>query len=489
MATLIQGGYVIGSDGREHRLIKDGVVVFEEDKIIHVGKSYSGSVDERIDATGKIVSPGLINTHLHSIGPFSPAWMSDISIDEDYRLGYQNPNLLLVPTKSKVSTYGNLGEASEKNYQAGSKWCLCVALKSGATTIVGVGIGRESDAKLYGELGLRAYLGQYVTDSKWFVGDGGEPYQKDFSEEMGRKTLEESKAFIGKHDEEYASRIKGMLYVLEEGCSLNSSLKEVRKAANELNCGIQIHVSCRNQDFVESLLKYKNTPVGRLNDIGFWGPDVIAAHCQNISGHSKTNYPGDDDLKILAKTGTSISHCPLVLARVMSTNMESFQKYMDYGINMTIGTDTWPQDIISEMRYASLISKITDGDRRSARALSVYNAVTINPAKALRRDDLGKLAKGMKADIVIINTKSFRWPPINDPIKCLVHAGTMDDVETVIIDGKKVVEDKKIIGVDEAAVKEDCRRAMEEELAKVPKWDYAGRTIWDIGPMSLKPLE
>ncbi|MBW1614785.1 MAG: amidohydrolase family protein, partial [Deltaproteobacteria bacterium] len=168
---------------------------------------------------------------------------------------------------------------------------------------------------------------------------------------------------------------------------------------------------------------------------------------------------------------------------------ESFQKYMDYGINMTIGTDMWPHDIISEMRYASLISKLMDKDRRSASSLSVYNAVTINAAKALRRDDLGRLAKGAKADIIIIDVKNFRWPPINDPIKSLVHAGTMDDVETVIIDGKKVVEDKKIIGVDEMALMEDLRRAMEEEHAKVPEWDYLGRTIWEMMPMSLKPLE
>jgi 5-methylthioadenosine/S-adenosylhomocysteine deaminase len=497
MVTLIQGGYVIGNDGKEHRLIMDGVVVFEDDKIVHVGKSYSGSVDERIDAKGKIVSPGFVNTHCHSFGPLGIGFGCDLSIDRDFRNAFGNPNLVNLPTKKEIKPpkdsnreyqIGSTRPPSDKNYQIGSKWCLCCFLKSGMTTIAGYGIGRESDVELYGELGARAYLGPFFSGAVYYAGDNGEACQKDWNEEMFRQSLEKAIAFIKKHDGKYDGRIKGTLFPHEEAVLTNSQLKEIRKVADELNCGVQLHMSARHFDFVECVQKYKNTPVGRLNDLGVLGPDFIAAHCYEISGHSSSNYPGDDDLKILADNGVSIAHCPRTYARKGSA-MESFQKYMDYGVNLTIGTDNWPYDIISEMRDASVVSKLMDKDRRSASSLSVYNAVTINAAKALRRDDLGRLAKGAKADIIIIDVKNFRWPPINDPIKCLVHAGTMDDVETVIIDGKKVVEGKKIIGVDEMALMEDLRTAMEEEHAKVPKWDYLGRTKWEMMPMSLKLME
>ena len=110
MVTLIQGGWVIGSDGSEHRLIRDGVVVYDGAEIIHVGKSYSGPVDERIDAGGKIVSPGFINTHCHAGTPISS---EAYVIDTDQRLVFGNPNIPIAPVHSKIESRGLPDESFE----------------------------------------------------------------------------------------------------------------------------------------------------------------------------------------------------------------------------------------------------------------------------------------------------------------------------------------------------------------------------------------
>jgi len=131
------------------------------------------------------------------------------------------------------------------------------------------------------------------------------------------------------------------------------------------------------------------------------------------------------------------------------------------------------------MRWASIISKIMEGDRASATSLEVFNAATQGGAKALRRNDIGRLAKGAKADIVIIDVKNFRYAPVGDPVKSLVNAGTCDDVDTVIVNGEKLVEGGKIIGVDEEAILRETDRIAREEWEN-PERSRAARARFDV---------
>jgi cytosine/adenosine deaminase-related metal-dependent hydrolase len=480
LTTLIQGGYIIANNGREHRLLENGVVVFQDDKIIHVGKSYSGTVDEKIDARGKIVSPGLINSHFH-IG--APLDNSTFAVDADgFQAAFQNPNIVIGTGLEAAD------EMSEEKFRAVAQWCLCALLKSGCTTIVEFGSLKESLVNLVGESGLRAYLGPYFSNALPYTGKDGSYYNKDWSDERGFTGLDKGRQFFEKYDGAHDGRVRGLLYPMVVGWCTPNLLKETKKVANELNSGIAIHVASRIFDFQDILRKYHKTPIGLLEALDFLGPEVLIVHALQVTGHSWSAYPGDSDLYALAKAG-GVCNCPLVYARFTGTGWESYQRYKNAGANIVLGTDTWPLDLIHEMRVASLVGKIKDGDRTAASSVDVYNAITVNGAKTLRRDDLGKLIKGAKADIILIDVDSFRWAPIADPIKSLVHSGTMDDVDTVIVDGKTLVKNKRILGIDEKKVMHNVRDVAREIWANVPKRDWLGRGIYDFGPMSIKPFD
>jgi cytosine/adenosine deaminase-related metal-dependent hydrolase len=198
-------------------------------------------------------------------------------------------------------------------------------------------------------------------------------------------------------------------------------------------------------------------------------------------GHSRVDYPRGNELRILVETGATIGHCPHKCAK-MAFAMESFDQYLEAGVRIGLGTDTYPLDIVAEMRYASLISRLVDRNACGARAAAVFNAATIGGATALGRSDLGRLAPGAKADIVIINLRNTRYGPARDPINALVEYGSGADVETVIVDGKVVVQNGRSTRIDDdelfAQAEAGATRAWDNWTAR----DWANRTVEQIIP-------
>jgi cytosine/adenosine deaminase-related metal-dependent hydrolase len=254
-----------------------------------------------------------------------------------------------------------------------------------------------------------------------------------------------------------------------------------------MGVGIQTHVSQSIVEFQEIMRRYGRTPIEFLLDVGLLGPDLIAGHSILVGGHSKVGYadPWKQDIKLLAKTGTSVAHCPLVFSRY-GIAMESYARYLMEGVNMGIGTDTYPMDIIREMGLTATISKIIEGEPRVATSRDVFNSVTLSGAKALRRDDLGRIATGCKADIVIIKLNSINMSPVRDPIRNLVMSGNNGDVNTVMIDGKIVVQDRKVLGIDEEKLAENLQREQEKIWDMLPSYDIFGRTIDQLTIPSFK---
>ncbi|HWH79805.1 MAG TPA: amidohydrolase family protein, partial [Candidatus Binatus sp.] len=181
------------------------------------------------------------------------------------------------------------------------------------------------------------------------------------------------------------------------------------------------------------------------------------------------DYPRGDELKILAESGATIGHCPHKCAK-MAFAMESFDQYRNAGVRIALGTDTYPLDIVAEMRYASLISRLVDRNAGGARAADVFNAATIGGATALGRSDLGRLSAGAKADVVIINLRTTRYGPVRDPITALVEYGSGADVETVIVDGEVVIENGRSTRIN------DDELFSQAEAGAARAWDnWAGR--------------
>lgn len=480
MIVKIEDGIIVGYDGNQHKILMGGVVVFDEEKIIHVGKSWSGHYDEKVDARGKLVLPGFINTHCHSQTPLSPHHLTiDIGLDAYYQHAGIGMHIARRGTSREISL--------KKDWINVARLSLYKRLLSGTTTFVEVGGGNEDLVRITEEIGTRGYIAPSYMSASWYIDEKGR-FNYDWNEDTGWKGLENASRFIEKYHGEADGRILGMLFPAQVDTCSPELFKATRKKADQLKVSIQTHVGQRLIEFQEIVRKHLKTPIQYLHGLGVLGPDFIAGHCIFASGHSKTGWPGQADQKLLASSGSSIAYCPVVFTR-NAVAMESFGKNLRLGINMTIGTDNFPQDIINEMRWASMLSKVVDFDRTSASSAEVFNAVTINASKALNRRDIGRLEPGAKSDIVIMDIQTTRIAPYYDPIKSLVNAATSNNVEKVYCDGKLLVDNGKIIGVDEAKLISKVQKIANKEWEKVSQWDYARRELNEFAPLSFDELK
>ena len=165
--------------------------------------------------------------------------------------------------------------------------------------------------------------------------------------------------------------------------------------------------------------------------------------------------------------------------------MQSYARYLAAGVNMALGTDTFPQDMLHEMQIAAIVSKLVESDPRVATARDVFTSATLGGARALSRDDLGRITPGAKADLVLINLETLSMSPIRDPLKNLVFSASRHDVDTVFVDGRIVVDRGRIEGIDERALARDAQAAAERLWRATPATDWAKRAVDEISPPSL----
>jgi cytosine/adenosine deaminase-related metal-dependent hydrolase len=197
---------------------------------------------------------------------------------------------------------------------------------------------------------------------------------------------------------------------------------------------------------------------------------------------------GTDDFALLAMSGATVSHDPLVFIK-RGNKMHSHSKYIDSGINVSIGCDTSPQDMLNEMRMASYTSKLADWSCFSGSAREIFNSATLGGAKAIGRDDLGKIAKGCLADLAIINMETINNVPCRDPVKNLVNASSRSDVDYVIVNGEVIVEKGRILTIDEEKLLKQVQKTTEAIWDRIPDNHYLGLHSDLVSPQSYELWE
>jgi len=454
--TVLRGGWIVGHDGAEHRIIEDGVVVFRGDAITHVGTSYDGPSDRAIDATAHLVIPGLINGHVHVGAMAGDRMILDAGRRDFFRSGFLNYQPSRGPGGPSMFPY--------EDPESVIRYSLATLLRTGTTTIVDMGADFSSDLSLLtdlaGELGARLYTCPGFSSGTHYYDDQGR-HGIAWREDEGLPLLERAVEFVERHDGDYGGRIRGILVPFGFYSTTPELLRRTKEAARRLDCGITLHLAETVMEFHETVRKTGRTPVRFLDDMGFLGPEVILGHGIYVSGHSQVAYPHDDDLEALAAAGATVAHSPLVFGR-RGVKLESFQRYLDAGVNMSIGTDSYPQDILDELKFVSVIGKVADQAFDVANARDVFNAATLGGARALRRDDLGRLAPGARADIVTVDFRRLRIGPFLDPIKALVHCGNGELVDTVIVAGETLVEGGRLLEWDEAELLAGARKSSDK---------------------------
>ena len=488
MRTSIKASWIVGHAAGHHRLIRDGVVVYEGNRIIHVGKNFDGTVDSTIDATDKLVAPGFIDTHVHTGHRATHRLITDTGRP----MYFGQPFLeISVPREGAVvkgdPRYLKHGDAgAEAAFALNAIFTVAELLRNGVTTFIEFGSqARVQDALLseVTRLGTRAYLAPGYDCGRWVGNDQG-CLKRIRNDRLGLDGLETALDWIEKNDGAAGGRVRGILVPREVETSSVALLRRTREAADANSLPMATHAAYSVLEFHDVVREHMMTPIELLDVLGMLRPTMNIGHGNFIADNPNLNYAKSRDLELMGKSGSTISHCPINIVR-RARVLDNWAKYQDAGVNISIGSDTYPRDMIMNMRTASYMGKVMGHSYFAATGGEVFEAATLGGAKSVGRDDLGRLAPGALADIIIIDLSggnTLRYGPVRDPVRSVVDCGVGDDVDTVIVDGKVCMQGGVIPGVDFRQIRADTQAASEAIWATLPDWDPLGRTADEACP-------
>ena len=469
----IDAGHVIAFDGRGHRLLRHGRVIFEDNRIVSVGRRETAppeTVSETIEAPDAVLTPGLISTHAHIGGsPLDRSFIEDRGNPQFFYSGLFE----LLPVRGAAQ--------DEEATRACVDFSMAELLRGGVTTVMEIGGASEHVVARAGEFGLRVYVGLAFRSGRWLTRDGRR-VEWEWDEEQGRRGLARAIELHKQHDGAHGDLVRCFFSPAQVDTCTPDLLQASKRAADERGRPWQLHTSQSVVEFNEMLGRHGKTPVAWLSDLGVLGPNAILGHAIIVGGSSWTNYPAGD-VAIMADAGCSVAHAVWVFAR-RGVVMESFASYRRAGVNMSLGTDTNPQSVIEAMRWAAVVSKIVERNTEATTAAHVFDAATLGGARALGRDDLGRIAPGAKADLVLWKGTSWGMTPLRDPVKNIVYNATAEDVDRVWVDGRLVVDGGRVRAADERAILAALQAGGERMWPRMGPFDWAGRDADALSPQT-----
>lgn len=447
----IDAKMIIAYQEGEHRLLEDGCLVVEGNEVVYVGKEFAGQVDETIDATDRVVTPGLINTHTHlASSPLDKSFIEDVGSRQFYLSG--------LPVMLKARS-GAMGQAER---EACVDYSMAELIRTGTTTVMEMGPIGDYVADAAEQAGLRAYIADMYASARWIAPDG-KRVDYAWDEAAGIAGFKKAVELIERIDGRGNGRIKGFLSPSQVDTCTEELLLMSRKASDEMQVPLALHTSQAVFEFQEMVQRHGMTPIEWLESIDFLSDWCILGHVMFPAGHSWVNFAGDD-LSILVKHEASVAHATWVFNR-RGLALESLPNYLEAGVNLCLGADTSPQSMIEAMRWAAVVGKIMVRQTEKATAADVFNAATLNAAKMLRRDDLGRIGVGAKADLLFWDATSLFMVPLRDPIKNIVYNAVPEDLQDVMIDGAWVMRQRNLLTIDEQAVSQRLQEAGERVWA------------------------
>ena len=421
VALVVTGGTVVTMDGGR-RVLAQGAVAIDGERIVgvgtpdEIGKAFSSK--RVIDATGKIVLPGLVNTHGHAPMVLYRGLADDLALMEWLEQ-------YIFPAEART--------VSPEMVRIGTRLAALEMIQSGTTTFTDMYYYEEEIAKATKAAGLRAVLGQTII--RFPVPDAKTP-----EDELAR-TEAFIKAFKG--DPLITPAVAPhSAYTLEKHTLLAS-----RDLAVKYGVPLLIHLAEVQDEVRTSKAQSGLTPTGYLDSIGFWAPRTLAAHGVWVT---------DDDIAILKRRGVGVAHNPESNMKLAS-GTAPVPKYLAAGVALGLGTDGAASnndlDMFEAMRQAAFLHKLQSHDPRAVPAATALEMATLGGARALGMErEIGSLETGKRGDLIVVGMRRARQTPRYDALSHLVYATHGDDVETTIVNGQVLMHERRMLTLDEAAV-------------------------------------
>ncbi len=450
-----------------HAYQKNVDFVIRGDSIVHIGADYEGVCDREIDARRRMILPGFVDIHSHP--GHEPGWKGMLEELGSPKLG-QSSLYEFMPVFNVAPQYA----------RHAARVATAELLKSGVTTICDLGGVREGWAEDYAPTGIRAVLWAMFRSGPWYTRDG-HSVGYDLDEARGDKLLKEAIDFIDEAAKHPSGRIQAFLAPAQVDTCTRGQILDALAAARERGQPIQIHAAQSVVEFQEIVRRYGETPVGWLNAIGALGPDTVLGHGIFLNDHPFLHWPHASDFDILRDSGAQVAHCPVVFAR-RGIALNTLDRYVNAGIRCGIGTDTFPHNMLDELRLACYAGRIVAGNFKAASTAAAFTAATSAGADIIRRPDLGRLQPGCKADFSIVDMTHPMMQPDYEPLRSLIYSANDRAIRDVYVDGVQVVGNGRLLHFDIEEDIEMLRRAQREVIAEAPRRDWAGRTVERLSP-------
>ncbi len=424
---IVTGGTIVTMDG-ERRVIEDGAIAVKGDAIAAVGKRAEiesrYATTRRINSTGKLVLPGFINGHTHVPMTLLRGLKDDVTLQEWLEK-------FIFPAEAK--------NVNEQFVRWGMRLAALEMIRGGTTTFADMYYFEDAIAEETKAAGMRGVLGETVIDFP--VPDSKTPQQ----------TLEYTEKFLKRWRGDaliHAAVAPHSMYLCSE-----KTLRDSARLARSYKAPIMIHLAEAKHEVDVSRQKYDMSPTAFLQKIDLLGPDVIAAHCIFVD---------ETDQMHLANRGVGCVHNPssnMMLASGVAPVVEMRKARIAVGL----GTDgpagsNNDLDLMEETDLAAKLQKVTRMDPQALGAKAALEMATIEGARALHMEkEIGSLEAGKKADLIVIALDEPHAVPMYDVYSQIVYALKGSDVDTVVIGGKIVMRDRRVLTVDAKSVMEKAR--------------------------------
>ncbi|MGE0703471.1 MAG: amidohydrolase family protein [Vicinamibacterales bacterium] len=429
----IVGAHIVTVDA-DNRVLHPGSVTVTRNRIggVHAPGEPVPEARRVIDARGMMLLPGFINTHAHSVLCGLRGRTEDVA-------GEVSLHSHILPFRARMNP--------ERAFALGRLGAL-EALRFGATTVVDLYWHADAIGEAFAEVGVRGVLGESISETDLLkVGhdDWG------FDRKRGEETFRRAEQVLAKWHGRHGGRFRGIVSPhAPDDCS-PELLADVKALARKYRVPITMHVSQSRSEGRRLEKWYGKSSIPFLAEQGLLGPELIASHCVFLD---------DEDVRLLAESGTWIAHLPMINAK--RGYAAPTPSMLTAGARLTIGADNMTADMVMATRTAIIVARILAKSSTLLPPKQAIRLATIDGARALGLgEELGSIEPGKLADLVLVDLDKPHLHPLSDPLATFLHWGHASDVDTVIVDGEIVLRGGRALRVEQRQVLEAAQRAAE----------------------------